>query len=188
VPGGAGLALLFLRGFLDRDTLNLTAKFAKTFQNEMEFVSISNYMDLDKEYLEDGDAFPVPIVVFGQNAEIQQFTQEFRLSGATERMKWQVGAYYMDYQFDGNALTVGAPNIDLSFQLADAGIIAAPVVFAVFLAVGRKDVDTLARQPTPFEQRDHLLEMIQVAEVIDGGFRATVDEQGVGHACGIVRP
>jgi iron complex outermembrane receptor protein len=116
------------RGFLDRETTNLTAKFTKELASGNEFVSITNYMDLDKTYLEDGDAFNVPIVVFGQAAETTQFTQEFRLSGDTDRMKWQVGAYYMDYDFEGQGLTIGAPNIDLSFALADAGIIAAPVV------------------------------------------------------------
>ena len=117
------------QGFLDRETLNITAKFAKDFGDTSEFVSITNFMDLEKTYLEDGDAFPAPIVVFGQVADTTQFSQEFRLSGASDRLQWQVGAYYMDYQFDGEGLTIGAPNIDLSFALADAGIIAAPVVF-----------------------------------------------------------
>ena len=57
-----------------------------------------------------------------------QFSQEFRLAGGSDRVRWQVGTYYMDYQFDGQGLTIGAPNIDLSFALADAGIIDAPVV------------------------------------------------------------
>ena len=115
------------RGFLNRETLGLTAKFTKDLANGYEFVSITNYSDLDKQYLEDGDAFPAPIVVFGQDAEISQFTQEFRLSGDTDTLEWQVGAYYMDYQFDGQAFTAGAPNIGLASQLADAMIIDAPV-------------------------------------------------------------
>ena len=117
------------RGFLDRETLNLTAKFVKDLDGGSQITSITNYMDLEKVYLEDGDAFPVPIVVFGQDADTTQFSQELRLSGDTERMRWQVGAYYMDYQWNGVGLTGGAPNIDLSFSLWDAGIIAAPVVF-----------------------------------------------------------
>lgn len=116
------------RGFLDRETTNLTARFNYDISDTTEFVSITNYLDLDKTYLEDGDAFPAPIVVFGQEADTTQFSQEFRLSGAGDRTRWQVGAYYMDYQFDGKGLTIGAPNIDLSFALADAGIIDAPVV------------------------------------------------------------
>ncbi|MDH3532825.1 MAG: TonB-dependent receptor [Gammaproteobacteria bacterium] len=145
------------RGFLDRDTMNLTAKFVKELNSGNEFVSITNYMDMDKEYLEDGDAFPAPIVVFGQNAEVSQFSQEFRLSGTTDRMKWQVGAYYMDYQFDGLGLTIGAPNIDLSFALADAGIIDAPVVFDDNPFDGRSDrnTDLNVRNASLFGQVDY---------------------------------
>lgn len=147
------------RGFLDRDTLNLTAKFVKETESFGEFVSITNYMDMDKTYLEDGDAFPGPIVVFGQAADVSQFTQEFRLSGETDSMKWQVGAYYMDYQFDGKGLTIGAPNIDLSIALADAGIIAAPVVADPNPFDGRSDriTDLSVENISIFGQVDYFL-------------------------------
>jgi iron complex outermembrane receptor protein len=116
------------RGFLDRETTNLTARFDWNLSDSLEFISITNYLDLEKTYLEDGDAFPAPIVVFGQAADTTQFSQEFRLAGGQDRVRWQIGTFYMDYQFDGQGLTIGAPNIDLSFALADAGIIDAPVV------------------------------------------------------------
>ncbi len=116
------------RGSLDRETMSLTARFVYDLENGSQFTSITNYLDLDKSYIEDGDAFPLPIVVFGQDADTTQFTQEFRLSGENDNMNWQVGAYYMDFNFEGDSLTVGAPNIDLSFALEGAGIIAAPVV------------------------------------------------------------
>lgn len=126
------------KGFLERDVQSYTAKFTKDM-GDIEFVSITNFMDMDKKYLEDGDAFPDPIVVFGQDAEVKQTTQEFRFSGETDSAKWLVGAYYMDYQFDGQAMTVGAPNIDLSFALADADIISQPVVFDDNPFDGRSD-------------------------------------------------
>lgn len=130
------------KGFLDRDILNVTAKFTKHFDNDVEFVSITNHMDMDKSYLEDGDAFPAPIVVFGQDAEISQVTQEFRFSGETDKLNWQVGGFYMDYQFDGDAFTSGAPVIGLSFELAGAGTIDAPVVFDDNPFDGRSDRTT----------------------------------------------
>jgi|TARA_B110000093_G_scaffold160212_1_gene180556 iron complex outermembrane receptor protein len=126
------------KGFLERDVQSYTAKFTKDM-GDIEFVSITNYMNMDKKYLEDGDAFPDPIVVFGQDAEVKQTTQEFRFSGETDSTQWQVGAYYMDYQFEGNAMTIGAPNIDLSFALADAEIISQPVVFDDNPFDGRSD-------------------------------------------------
>ena len=117
------------RGFLNREVDSYTAKLTYSFADDLELVSITNLMKLDKEYLEDGDAFPDPIVIFGQDAEVDQFSQELRLSGYTDKLKWQVGAYYMDYELDAEAITQGAPNIDLSFELFGAGIISAPTVF-----------------------------------------------------------
>lgn len=116
------------KGFLNRETQNYTAKFVKDF-DDVELVSITNYMSMEKSYLEDGDAFPAPIVVFGQDGDVSQFSQEFRLSGVNGAVKWQVGAFYMDFELDGTTTTLGAPNIDLSFELADAGVISQPVVF-----------------------------------------------------------
>jgi iron complex outermembrane receptor protein len=126
------------KGYLNRDTNSYTAKLTKDFETT-ELVSITNYLTMEKSYLEDGDAFPAPIVVFGQDSEVTQFSQELRLSGDTDKLKWQVGGYYMDFEMDALALTVGAPNIDLSFELFDAGLISAPTVFDDFPFDGRSD-------------------------------------------------
>lgn len=127
------------RGFLNREVSSYTAKLTYELDNGMEFVSITNLMDMEKSYLEDGDAFPDPIVVFGQDADVKQFSQELRLSQNEGDFKWQFGAYYMDYNIDANALTEGAPNIDLSFGLFEAGIISAPTVFDDNPFDGRSD-------------------------------------------------
>lgn len=115
------------RGYLNRDVQNYTAKFVKDF-DDVELVSITNYMSMDKTYLEDGDAINIPVVEFGQDADTSQFSQELRLSGVNDALKWQVGVFYMDFELDGQGSTLGAPNIDLSFELADAGLISKPVV------------------------------------------------------------
>ncbi len=116
------------RGYLNRETSSYTAKFTKEMDNEVEFVSITNLLIMEKSYLEDGDAFPLPIVVFGQDSDIDQISQEIRFSGESDGMQWQVGGYYMDLDMEADALTAGAPNIDLSFDLWAAGIISDPVV------------------------------------------------------------
>lgn len=145
------------RGFLNRETLNLTAKFNLSIGEDKEFVSITNLLNVEKEYLEDGDAFPAPIVVFAQDADIEQFSQEFRFSGSSEKLDWQVGVYYMDYQFDGDAFTIGAPNIDLSFDLFGAGIISAPTVFDPNPFDGRSDreIDLSVENVSVFTQVDY---------------------------------
>lgn len=146
------------RGFLNRETTSATLKFTKEF-DDMEFVSITNYLSMEKEYLEDGDAFPLPIVVFGQDMDLTQFSQELRLSGNTDNLQWQLGGYYMDVDMDADALTIGAPNIDLSFGLFEAGIITAPTVFDDNPFDGRSDrqYDLTVENMSIFGQIDYEL-------------------------------
>ncbi len=111
-------------GILNRDQTSLTAKFDYSMDNGMEFTSITNYLSMDKFYDEDGDALAIPILTFQTFVDWTQFSQEFRLSGSTDRSRWQVGAYYLDMENDGGTNVTGAPafgNISASGRLAAAG-------------------------------------------------------------------
>jgi iron complex outermembrane receptor protein len=111
-------------GTLNRESTSFTARFDYSMQNEMEFVSITNYMELDKFYDEDGDALAVPILTFNTSVDWTQFSQEFRLSGETDSSRWQVGVFYLDMENDGSTGVTGAPgfgNINASGRLAAAG-------------------------------------------------------------------
>ena len=48
---------------------------------ELDFVSITDYQNADKFYIEGGDASPVEGVVFYQGSDIEQYSEELRLSG-----------------------------------------------------------------------------------------------------------
>jgi len=110
-------------GRFDREATSYTAKFDWALGDSMEFVSITNYTDLDKFYTEDGDAFPILAVNFTTIAEYEQMSQEFRLSGSTDRSRWQVGAYYLDMDIYSEAITAGIPG---SIGACFAGLIAPP--------------------------------------------------------------
>lgn len=103
-------------GFLDRDATNLIAKLNWDLDNGMNLVSITSYLDMEKTYLEDGDAGSLPFVVldFLTDTEFTQFSQEIRLSGESDTMRWQVGAYYMDMETDTTATTSGPPVFDIA--------------------------------------------------------------------------
>jgi iron complex outermembrane receptor protein len=58
------------------------------------FTSITGYIDFDREYAADVDASPFAILDFYNTDEVQQLSQEFRLSGDTDSMVWQVGLFY----------------------------------------------------------------------------------------------
>ena len=111
-------------GILNRDQTSLTARFDYELDNGMELTSITNYMGLDKFYDEDGDALAIPILTFQTFVDWTQFSQELRLSGSTDRARWQAGFYYLDMENDGGTNVTGAPafgNILASGRLAAAG-------------------------------------------------------------------
>lgn len=87
---------------------------------DVELTSITNYTTLKKDYLEDGDALPVEVIVFGTTAKYDQISQELRLAGDTGPLKWQVGAYYLDMRTKGTMTTIGAPVIGNALDLNGA--------------------------------------------------------------------
>lgn len=96
-------------GYMDRDTTNLTARLDWELSNGVELVSITNYSATDKFYTEDGDGIPAPIIEFTTVADFSQFSQEIRLSGEADRLRWTAGAYFLDMETDADVVTVGAP-------------------------------------------------------------------------------
>ncbi|MEE4161155.1 MAG: TonB-dependent receptor [Woeseiaceae bacterium] len=92
--------------FFDRDTQSLTARFTSNLANGMEFMSITNFTSMDKYYQEDAGGglvfFPYTTI-----ADHEQWSQEFRLSGETERTRWQLGAYYLDMDMATTSIVEG---------------------------------------------------------------------------------
>ncbi|MBU0554981.1 MAG: TonB-dependent receptor [Alphaproteobacteria bacterium] len=79
-----------------------------------ELTAITNYLELDKVYAEDGDALPLLVVNVDTAVKFTQFSQELRLAGTTGALRWQVGGYYLDMKYDGLHGVTGAPVIDLA--------------------------------------------------------------------------
>lgn len=63
---------------------------------DVELTSITDFQSVKRDYIEDSDASPVDYFNFFLTTDAQQFSQELRLSGDTENMKWVTGFYYMD--------------------------------------------------------------------------------------------
>ncbi len=63
---------------------------------EVELTSITDYQSVKRDYIEDSDASPVDYFNFFLTTDAQQFSEEIRLSGDTDNMKWVTGFYYMD--------------------------------------------------------------------------------------------
>ncbi len=80
----------------------------------VKLTAITNYLTMKKRYSEDGDALPLLIVNVDIDVDFKQLSQELRLSGESDTLKWQVGAYYLDMKYDGLHGVTGAPIIDLA--------------------------------------------------------------------------
>lgn len=92
--------------YLDRETKSLTGQITAKLGGA-ELVSITNWMDLSKSYLEDAAGglgyFPYNTVV-----DYEQWSQELRLSGGEQQFRWQLGAYYLDMKWDTYQNVAGA--------------------------------------------------------------------------------
>jgi iron complex outermembrane receptor protein len=64
------------------------------------FVSITNIQDIENEYGEDSDASPSDIYNYEAKDEVDQFSQEFRVSWEGENSRSVVGLYYLDLEGD----------------------------------------------------------------------------------------
>jgi iron complex outermembrane receptor protein len=77
--------------YVDREITGATLHFDWDIGNGLSLVSITDYQDASKFYLEGGDAGPVDGVLFYQGSDLQQFSQEFRLSGTAGAHMWVAG-------------------------------------------------------------------------------------------------
>jgi iron complex outermembrane receptor protein len=85
--------------YVDREILGAKLQVA-TRIGGLDFVSITDYQQADKFYTEGGDASPDGGVYFYQGSDLQQLTQEFRLSGSAGDHQWVAGLYGMDVDGD----------------------------------------------------------------------------------------
>ena len=104
-------------GHLNRNTNVLQSDLNFDLANGMKLTSITNFTKLNKDYLEDGDALPVLVINFANTVNFRQFSQELRLSGESDRLNWQAGLYYLNFDIDGSVTTFGAPVIGAAIDV-----------------------------------------------------------------------
>lgn len=74
---------------------------AKWLGESMELVSITAIEQVEKLHQEDTDMGPVTGIVPQFASDIDQFSQELRLSGTADKLQWLVGYYYFDNEVVG---------------------------------------------------------------------------------------
>ena len=71
--------------------------------------SVTDYLHLQKRYGEDSGVTPVPYFVYDTLQHFQQLSQELRLNGSSESLKWITGLYFLDYHTRNNAAVTIIP-------------------------------------------------------------------------------
>jgi len=89
-------------GTIQKDIVGTTIKLTHDF-NDMSFVSVTDFSDAETKYREDTDSGPFNQTTYNSTMDVQQFSQEFRLSGETESVNWVAGFYYLNISGDYSA-------------------------------------------------------------------------------------
>ncbi len=117
---GTGLGL---PGDLDENShLNAYALHANyAFTEDLRLVSLTGYQDMKRKGLTDFSGAPYEILLQNLDGKIESFSQELRLEGSSDRVRWLVGTYYTDDQlYDSNRTLLG--------QNANVGLVRATTV------------------------------------------------------------
>lgn len=173
-------------GVLEIENFGASADLQLAF-GEIDFRSITAYGEVQKRHIEDTDVGPLRGIVPTFQADIEQFSQEFRLSGDWSTGNWIVGAYYLDTRVDGdNTLEVNwrgdfANILDSDPAVFDGGLAAfsgpipdtADLVPAIFYDV---DYEQNTESFSAFGQVNW-----QVSDLIQltGGLRYTDEERDI---------
>lgn len=92
--------------------------------------SITDFLEVDRTYGEDTDGSPIDQITFVDLEDREQFSQEIRLNGATEKFTWVAGLYYLDFDVFsiGTVTEDTGPLTTVGFD-GSMGAIAGPFTF-----------------------------------------------------------
>lgn len=103
----------------DTETKGANLRVFWDMDNGMRFTSVTDYKDFDKLLFIDVDSAPVNQLANYAGVDAQSFTQELRLNGETDRMRWVGGFYYLGIDNDSDNGLKGPVN---SILATGAGI------------------------------------------------------------------
>ena len=92
-------------GLFEREVYNLQGKLSWEL-DDFTVTSITDYFKMNKDLTEDIDGSPLNQVTFEANEEREQFSQELRINGETDRTSWVAGFYYLDFDTDTTGFVV----------------------------------------------------------------------------------
>ena len=88
-------------GFFENEKISPTL-YVDWKRGAVKFTSITNYTHFKYAYNEDCDGGPTNYCNFPISQNLNQFSQEFRATGTTDRLTWTAGAYFLDVNQTAN--------------------------------------------------------------------------------------
>ena len=82
------------------ETTGLNARIAYDINDELSFVSITDYKKYEKLLFIDVDSAPVNQLANYGGVDASSFTQELRLTGSSDRSNWVAGLFYLNIDTD----------------------------------------------------------------------------------------
>lgn len=90
-------------GRFKRETIGVTT-ILNWWRDNFTLTSITDYLEMDKYYQSDSDGSPTDLThLFYTSQEFQQISQELRLHGDMDRLRWVIGAYFLDIDSDNES-------------------------------------------------------------------------------------
>jgi iron complex outermembrane receptor protein len=108
---------------------------------DLEFTSITAWDKYSRMFGEDTDVGPTPGIVPTFDSDIEQWTQEFRLAGSSERMHWVAGFFYFNSDVNG-IVDLGAFALTPTAPLCRVGPCVPPATDWPIFYNGRYDQST----------------------------------------------
>jgi iron complex outermembrane recepter protein len=78
-----------------------SVNFSWDVNESMTFTSITAVENYERYFGEDTDLGPIAGIVPTFDSEVEQFSQEFRLSGSTDNLRWVGGLYFFESEAEG---------------------------------------------------------------------------------------
>lgn len=109
-------------GHQDMETWGSSGTFKWDIRDGLKLTSITDFQHIKRDYIEDSDASPFADFNFFLSTDADQFSQELRLDGETERTRWVTGFYFLDIEVnDANGAETPLLGLGVNFVDAPAG-------------------------------------------------------------------
>ncbi|HEX8903141.1 TonB-dependent receptor [Vitreimonas sp.] len=82
--------------------------------NDMRLVSLTGYNHLERDALSDWSGAPYEVLLQQLDGEVETFSQEVRIEGENERVRWLIGAYYGADEIQDNNRTLLGQNYNVA--------------------------------------------------------------------------